>query len=144
MKASTSPGNSRFMLNSLTSSLQQTLGDMETFVGILGAHPVEAHLQNLEATAERIGSSFPRRPVEHRRYAVQWAEFAVGKRRDLDEGTARYLCWEPVVATDIRFLTYLSRAGVRLRVRSLRVLFAPFTDPGEKMSTVVPSNSRVS
>lgn len=126
MKTSASPDDSLFGLNSLASSLQRTLGDMESFIGHLQAHPMEGCLRNLETTTERIGASFPRRPVEHRRYAVQWAEFVVGRRKNLDEGTVRYLCWEPVVATDGRFLAYLSISGVKLTRRPLAGLVRSF------------------
>jgi hypothetical protein len=106
-------------LNPLILSLRKTLGDMEAFTLFLQAQPMEVHLRNLQSTAGTIGAGFPRHPVEHPRYVRQWAEFLAKKRKDIDNATARYLCWEPTVATDGRFLAYLADSCPRLTRRPL-------------------------
>jgi hypothetical protein len=119
MKATTVHDTCRFMLYSLVPGLERTLNEMNAFTALLETQPMPAYLKNLAAVTDRIGSAFPKRPVEHRRYALQWAGFIMGTQGGLDEATARYLCWEPAVATDGRFLTYLLTSGIRLNRRPL-------------------------
>ena len=92
---------------------------MTAFVESLEGESPEAHLSHLRFVVDRIGSAFPRRPPEHPRYMRQWSEFVSGKRRDLDRGTVRYLCWEPDIAPSRRFLAYVQDLRFGLRARSL-------------------------
>jgi hypothetical protein len=92
---------------------------MRRFTAFLAGQPVEIRLSHLAATVRKIGSAFPRRPVAHARYMTQWTQFVSGNGRDLDEGTMRYLCWEPDIAASDRFLVYLQGSGMEMTVRPL-------------------------
>ncbi len=77
----------------------------------------------LKATIESLGSeqtAKPPPPPED--YKRQWQEF-IDKRRDrLEPRTVRYLCWEPDIATDLRFQKYLDGLESDLSARSLQGL----------------------
>jgi len=116
----------RSLLNCSLPEIQRGLQEMDAFSGLLESRPMEVYLQNLAATVDRIGSDFPRRPVEYPWYATQWAGFLAGGRKDLDAATVRYLFWEPVVATDERFLGYVIASGRQLTRRPLAGLIRSF------------------
>lgn len=106
-------------LDDLLRLVAETGDTMRRFTAVLAGQPVEGRLSHLRATVRKIGSTFPRRPVADARYMAQWSQFVSGDGRDLDEGTMRYLCWEPDIATSIRFLAYLRDSGMALSVRPL-------------------------
>jgi hypothetical protein len=106
-------------LNDLCLLVRRIDDEMGGFEELLGRQPMEGYLRNLQATADGIGSVFPKRPVGHPRYRAQWNEFASGRRKDLDRGTIRYLCWEPDIATSDQFLIYITALDTELSRRPL-------------------------
>ncbi len=106
-------------VDDLVLRLQRIGSEMDEFKELLARQPMGGFFRNLQATTDRIGSAFPRRPVEHPRYAAQWSEFESGRAGSLDDGTVRYLCWQPEIATTERFLTRVLASGVRLSSRPL-------------------------
>lgn len=119
--------------------LRKTIDRMEGFAAFLDRQPMKACLGNLQATVDSIGSAFPRHPVAHPRYAVEWSRFLDGKRKDLDGATARYLCWEPDIATSSRFLTYLSGCDMKLTRRPLAGLVRSCHQRWQDLFPVSPS-----
>ena len=86
------------------------------------SHP-EASLENLRATINSLGQGKPaKRVVVPQDYLRQWQEFLTGNRQQLEIRAVRYLCWEPEVATDERFQSYLDREHIELKARSLQGL----------------------
>jgi hypothetical protein len=109
----------RAALEDLIRVAAETGDTMRKFTALLAGQPVEARLSHLRATVRKIGSTFPRRPVTDARYMVQWNRLVSGHGENLDEGTMRYLCWEPDIATSNRFLLYLQGSGMELTARPL-------------------------
>jgi hypothetical protein len=97
----------------------QASDTMKESVESLERYLAETYLTNLRRTVERIASTFPRHPPYDSRYMWQWDQFLSGIRGDLDHGTTRYLCWEPDIATDERFLTYVLSSSTELTERPL-------------------------
>jgi len=93
--------------------------EMKAQAEVLAKESVEARLSNLRITADKIGSSLPRRPPALKRYMARWKEFESGKRATLDRGTVRYLCWDQDIATGAQFLNYVQDSSVELSVRDL-------------------------
>ena len=92
---------------------------VKTSAESLESRPAETYLPNLLATVQRIRSTFPRRPPYDSRHPAQWSQFLSGQRNHLDRGSTRYLCWEPEIATDERFLAYVLDSGLELTERPL-------------------------
>jgi hypothetical protein len=84
--------------------------------------PQEA-LKRLSALIATIGRD---KPVKLRHcpeeYRTQWQQFVSGNRRELELRAVRFLCWEPNVATDLRFHDFLDRAHIALGSRALQGL----------------------
>lgn len=114
--------NDDVSLDDLSLLIRRTGSDMRKFMKLLAGQPVENLLGNLRITVEKIGSAPVRRPPPLERYMLQWSEFESGKRKDLDRGTMRYLCWEPDIATSNQFLTYVQGSGMELTRRPLEGL----------------------
>lgn len=77
----------------------------------------------LEAVVESVGQGRPARPVVcPEEYLKHWKDLLAGRRQDLEPRAIRYLCWEPDVATDSRFLDYLERSGATISARALQGL----------------------
>ena len=114
--------NAEVSFDDLSLLIKKTGNDMRKFVKLLAGQPVEALLQNLRITVEKIGATPVRRPPPLERYKLQWSEFESGKRKDLDRGTMRYLCWEPEIAVSNQFLTYVQSSGIELTRRPLEGL----------------------
>src|SRR5215470_14157088 len=77
-------------------------------------------LQNVFATLASHAAVRPRRcPAA---YVLAWQYYLVDPQQPLSARAVRYLCWEPAVATDTRFQTYLDTAVGMLSSRSLQGL----------------------
>ncbi len=109
-------------LDGLSLLVRKTGNDMKKFMKLLTGQPVETLLQNLRTAVEKIGSAPVRRPPPLERYMLQWNEFESGKRKELDRGTVRYLCWEADIATSDQFLAYVQSSGIELTRRPLEGL----------------------
>ncbi len=96
--------------HSLAQEIQQP------FAGIPTDNP------NLKVTIE----SFPERAAKQRivpeDYKEQWHDFVEKRRDSLAPRAVRYLCWEPDIATDLRFHKYLDHSQSDLSARSLQGL----------------------
>ena len=93
----------------------------------------KAPLGHLEAAVRSLGQvTSPQPPHRVEEYVQQWEDLLRGRRLRLDRRAVRYLCWEPDVATDGRFLSYLdgeyadlSRGWLQGLVRSCHTHWSP-------------------
>ncbi|HUY28224.1 MAG TPA: EH signature domain-containing protein [Candidatus Binataceae bacterium] len=100
----------RIANHSLAQEIQQP------FAGIPTDNP------RLKATIESFPERAAKPPKVPEDYKQQWQDF-IDKRRDsLEPRAIRYLCWEPDIATDLRFQKYLERFESDLSARSLQGL----------------------
>ena len=114
--------NAEVSFDDLSLLIKKTGNDMRKFVKLLAGQSAETLFRNLQITVEKIGSAPVRRPPPLEKYMLQWGEFESGKRKDLDRGTMRYLCWEPDIATSNQFLAYVQSSGMELTRRPLEGL----------------------
>ena len=83
-------------------------------------HDVLAPLQN---AITNLGKSKAARPLRSPDECLNhWREYLQGSRTVLESRTVRYLCWEPDIATDPRFYSYLKSSAQDLNARSLQGL----------------------
>src|SRR5262245_3504263 len=78
-----------------------------------------ALLQNVIAT---LGPSMAMRRRCPAAYVLDWQRYLLDPQQPLLPRAVRYLCWEPTVATDARFQTYLDAEVGALSARSLQGL----------------------
>src|SRR5256885_17146165 len=77
-------------------------------------------LQNVIATLASSAAVRPRRcPAA---YVLDWQRYLLDPQQRLASRAVRYLCWEPAVATETRFQTYLDAEVGALSARSLQGL----------------------
>lgn len=77
-------------------------------------------LQDVIATLGQSAAVRPRRcPAA---YVVDWQRYLLDPQQSLSPRAVRYLCWEPAVATEARFQTYLDAEVGALSARSLQGL----------------------
>jgi hypothetical protein len=114
--------NDEVSLDNVILLIRKTGNDMGKFTKVLTKQPAENLLRNLRIAVDKIGSAPVRRPPPLEKYMLQWSEFQSGKRKDLDRGTIRYLCWEPDIATSNQFLTCVQGSGMELGRRPLEGL----------------------
>jgi hypothetical protein len=101
-------------LRSANHSLEREI--QQPFAGIPIDNP------QLKVTIESLPERAAKRPVVPQDYKQQWQDF-VDKRRDrLEPRAVLYLCWEPDVATDLRFQKYLDLQEPDLTSRALQGL----------------------
>jgi hypothetical protein len=82
--------------------------------------PIETIISPLQKICVSLGSNKPYKPLfVPEEYKQQWSDYLT-KRTKLQPRAMRYLCWEPTVASDKRFLEYLHRDNVSLSARSLQ------------------------
>lgn len=82
--------------------------------------PALADLQKVLATIISGVAGRPRHcPAA---YVLAWEYYLVDRQQPLSARMVRYLCWEPPVATDLRFQTYLDDVVGALASRSLQGL----------------------
>lgn len=55
-------------------------------------------------------------------YVLDWHDYLQDAQRQLSPRAIRYLCWEPTVATDVRFLAYLDATMATLSSQALQGL----------------------
>jgi len=55
-------------------------------------------------------------------YIQQWENYLSGRLNTIEQRAIRFLCWEPVVATDPKFQEYLDTHKVEIRARSIQGL----------------------
>jgi EH_Signature domain len=79
-----------------------------------------AQLQEVAKALDHAKTPRPRRCPQ--RYRRQWQQVLAGERKSLDPAAVPYLCWEPVIATDLRFHRYLDRQRLILGVPALQGL----------------------
>src|ERR1700693_3953496 len=61
-------------------------------------------LRRLSKIIEALGQTRSARPVRcPDEYVKQWAEVVAGNRETLDPRAVRFLCWNPILATDRTF-----------------------------------------
>lgn len=103
----------------------------------------ENYLKKLIETTTKIGTCPIKRPPPQERYMRQWVEFSSGRLDSLDVKTIRYLCWEPDVATQQRFIDLLDRSHITLSpyyirglVHSCHMKWNPSFASGPVVSTV--------
>ncbi|MGD0076214.1 MAG: EH signature domain-containing protein, partial [Candidatus Binataceae bacterium] len=88
----------------------------QPFVGIPIDNP------RLKVTIESFPERAAKQPPPHEDYKQQWQDFIEKRRDNLEPRAVRYLCWEPDIATDLRFQKYLNRLESDLSARSLQGL----------------------
>jgi len=77
-------------------------------------------LQNVIATLAAHAAVRPQRcPAA---YVLDWQRYLLDSQQRLSPRAVRYLCWEPAVATEARFQTYLDAEVGALSTRSLQGL----------------------
>lgn len=77
-------------------------------------------LQNIIATlGSRAAVRLRRCPAA---YVLDWQRYLLDSQQRLSSRAVRYLCWEPAVATDARFQTYLDTEVGALSAQSLQGL----------------------
>src|ERR1700752_4543573 len=63
------------------------------------------------------------RPIHAPAESIEnWKRYLIKRESDLHPRTVKYLCWEPDIATDIRFHNYLDQKQYRLRPQYLQGL----------------------
>jgi hypothetical protein len=84
---------------------------------------LDIELSTFRLIVAKLGNGRAARPVScPEEYRQHWREYCEGRRRSLGPRAERFLCWDPEVATDIRFQQYLDRAQVHVTARSLQGL----------------------
>ncbi|MDA8214252.1 MAG: EH signature domain-containing protein [Nitrospiraceae bacterium] len=82
--------------------------------------PIAEIISPLQIICSSIGSSKPYKPLYvPEEYEKQWKDY-LSHGRKLESRAQRYLCWEPNVASDKRFLEYLQQEQINLSARSLQ------------------------
>ncbi|MCK6556646.1 EH signature domain-containing protein [Candidatus Binatia bacterium] len=109
--------------------LLETLEDLRAALHALQAArqrttpPATELLSPLVKVVEGVGAGRPARPPAcPEEFRAQWEEYLGGQRKGIEARAVRYLCWEPDIATDPRFQSYLDRIGADLRPRALQGL----------------------
>jgi hypothetical protein len=103
--------------------VKAALADLRMELNLPKPPPAIERAQKLKSVVDSIGQARPARPlVCPDAYIEQWRDFLAGRRRDLEARAVRYLCWEPEIATDVRFVSYLEKVQSPLRARSLQGL----------------------
>ncbi len=115
----TSPANSDLLealasLRAANHSLAQEI--QQPFTGIPIDNP------QLKVTIKSFPERAARKPRAPEDYKQQWQDFVEKRRDSLEPRAVRYLCWEPDIATDLRFQKYLDRLQSDLSARSLQGL----------------------
>jgi hypothetical protein len=82
-------------------------------------------LRRLSKVIEALGQTRSARPVRcPDEYVKQWDEVVAGNRETLDPRAVRFLCWNPILATDRTFQYFLDRSESVLNARSLQGLIS--------------------
>ncbi|MDA8090621.1 MAG: EH signature domain-containing protein [Nitrospiraceae bacterium] len=80
-------------------------------------------LEPLRKICDSIGIDKPVTPqLPPPEYSEHWKEFLLGRRKILDNRTLRNLCWEPEIASDVRFVDYISDKDIQRSSRALQGL----------------------
>lgn len=95
---------------------------LEDFAGLVPTRSAETDFQRLKTVVAKLGTQASSRPPYSERYIQQWTDFEAGKSGNIEQGAARYLCWESEIATTEKFLTYLQQFEIELNRRSLEGL----------------------
>jgi hypothetical protein len=67
-----------------------------------------------------IGSDAPYKPMYvPEEYKQQWEDY-LSEKKHIQPRALRYLCWEPEVASDKRFLQYMNKEQITISARSLQ------------------------
>jgi EH signature protein len=89
--------------------LQQTLDELKTELA-LPTVSVGSHLLNLSGLIKSLGETRPAKPIPNNsEYVSQWQDLLAGRRNNMDARAIRSLCWNPAIATDQSFQTFLTR-----------------------------------
>ncbi len=115
----TSPANIDLLealasLRAANHSLAQEI--QQPFIGIPIDNP------RLRVTIESFPERAAKQPIVPEDYKKQWQDFVEKRRDSLEPRAVRYLCWEPDIATGLRFQKYLDRLPSDLSARSLQGL----------------------
>src|SRR5258708_7604196 len=96
--------------------LTESLASLQAALHMIRAelsHPVfsvEGRLRKLSAIVNELDQPKRVRPVPvATEYVNQWNEVVAGRRSNLDSRATRSLCWNPVIATDKAFQSFLVR-----------------------------------
>lgn len=103
-------------------ALRRRLHDLRDSEQTITAVLSENYLKKLIEIAKKIGTSPIKRPPPQERYMKMWDEFSSGRLDSLEDKTIRYLCWEPDVATQQRFIDLLDRSHTTLSPYYIRGL----------------------
>jgi len=81
--------------------------------------PIDVMISPLRAICNSVGSSKPYKPLfVPEEYKQQWEDY-LSKRKNPELRALRYLCWEPDIASDKRFIDCLRQEQMSLSARSL-------------------------
>lgn len=94
----------------------------EEFLHHLNASPLDIRFKNIQKSIDLIHSKPISKPPRQELYLRQWQEYNSGQREGLDSSAIRYLCWEPSVASDVKFISYLEQVKGRLNSRAIQGL----------------------
>lgn len=94
----------------------------EEFLHHLNTSQHEIRFKNIKTIIGSIRSKPISKPPRQEIYLRQWHEYNYGQRDGLDSSAVRYLCWEPSVATDVKFISYLEQVKDRLNSRAIQGL----------------------
>lgn len=132
----------KISLDDLRRTMAQIGNNMKSFVESLDGKSGENHLPTLAATVGKMGSALLSQPPADSGHTKEWLAFAAGNKKSLTTSAVRYLCWEPQIATNDRFLAYLWNTKVKLTARPLAGLVRSChmrwdADTGARMSAGV-------
>ncbi len=82
--------------------------------------PSPPRLPRLEAAVAELGKpQVPHSPDNMEKYFGQWKDYLDGRLDSLSLRAIRNLCWEPRIATDLKFQCYLDRNHIVLKSKAL-------------------------